>query len=180
MTRRRLSSLLCTLVLGACSTVEIVRLQPDLLRTPKGTEPIAGLQATCAGFYLFTVGIPEADLEKAVNELLMKEARKLGAHKVVQLRFDVTPSHGLWFLTKLFWVRSATAWGVAVVKIPGAEDGADDGEPGDEEDGAAARGGATKPAKARGAQPLAPTTQPGAQPPSSRPAGAGLPASEAL
>lgn len=175
MTRRRLSLVLWALVLGACSTVEIVRLQPDLLHTPKGTEPIAGLQATCAGFYLFTVGIPEADLEKAVNELLMKEARKLGAHKVVQLRFDVTPSHGLWFLTKLFWVRSATAWGVAVVKVPGEEP--------EEEKGAAGPGDAGKPGQTPAAappKPAAPATQPETEPSPAAPAGAGPAANRAL
>ena len=43
-------------------------LQPDLIQTPKGTEPLAGIQASCLGFYLFTLGIPEADLPKLFRE----------------------------------------------------------------------------------------------------------------
>ena len=115
--------LVLTSFVAGCSSVEIVRLQPDLLHTPRGTEPLAAIQVTTMGFFLFTLGLPEADLDKAVNELLLKEARKIGADKVINLRFDVTPSHGIWFLTKLLWFRVATAWGVAVVSRPeGGED----------------------------------------------------------
>ena len=110
------------LVLGGCSSVEIVRLQPDLLQTPKGTEPLAAIQVTTMGFFLMTLGLPEADLDRAVNELLLKEAKKLGADRVINLRFDVTPSHGIWYLTKLLWFRVATAWGIAVVSKAVAED----------------------------------------------------------
>jgi hypothetical protein len=98
----------------ACSSIDVVRLQPDQLRTPKGTEPIAGIQTTCLGFYLFTLGLPEADLEKAINELLMKEAKKIGADRVIDLRFDATPGGGIWWLSKLLWFRMASAWGVAI------------------------------------------------------------------
>ena len=113
--------------LGSCSSVDVVRLQPDLVQVPKGMEPVAGIQATCLGFYLFTLGLPEADLEKAVNELLMKEARELGAEKVVGLRFAATPGHGVWWLWKLLGFRGATASGVAVKSEPGAEE-ADSGD----------------------------------------------------
>jgi hypothetical protein len=103
---------------AGCSSVEIVRLQPDILHTPRGTEPLAGLQVTTMGFYFMTLGIPEADLDRAINELLIKEAKKIGADKLVGLRFDATPSHGIWFLTKLLWFRLATAWAIAVVAEP--------------------------------------------------------------
>ena len=106
-----------------CASVDVVRLQPDLLHTPRGTEPLAGIQTTCLGFYLFTVGIPEADLDKAVNELLFKEAKKLGADRVINLRFEGTPGHGIWWLTKLFGFRSAQASGIAVVAEPAAAEG---------------------------------------------------------
>lgn len=114
--------LLASIGISSCSSVEIVRLQPDILHTPKGTEPLAALQATSMGFYFFTLGIPEADLDKSINELLIKEAKKIGADKLTALRFDVTPSHGIWFLTKLLWFRVATAWAVAVVAEPADED----------------------------------------------------------
>ncbi|MCA9672224.1 MAG: hypothetical protein KC503_41805 [Myxococcales bacterium] len=100
---------------SGCSSIEVVRLQPDILHTPRGTEPLAGLQATCMGFYFFTLPIPEAHLDKVINDMLIKEAKKIGADKLVGLRFDVTPSHGIWFLTKLLWWRVATAWAIAVV-----------------------------------------------------------------
>ncbi len=109
------------LMLGSCSSVDVVRLQPDLVDVPKGMEPVAGIQATCLGFYLFTLGMPEADLEKAVNELLMKEAQKVGAQRVMNLHFDATPESGVWWLTKLLGFRSATAWGVAVREEPDDE-----------------------------------------------------------
>jgi hypothetical protein len=109
------------LLWGSCSSVDVVRLQPDLIQVPQGMEPVAGIQATCLGFYLFTLGIPEADLEKAVNELLMEEARKVGGEKVMNLRFDATPGGGIWWLLKLLGFRSATAWGVAIKAEPGAD-----------------------------------------------------------
>jgi hypothetical protein len=109
-------------LLAGCSSVDVVRLQPDQLRVPKGMEPLAGIQATCLGFYLFTLGLPEADLDKAVNELLMKEAKKLGADKVIDLHFDATPSGGIWWLSKLLGFRSATAWGIAIRAEPGGDE----------------------------------------------------------
>jgi hypothetical protein len=101
-------------VVAGCSSIDVVRLQPDQLRTPRGTEPVAGIQTTCLGFYLFTLGLPEADLEKAINDLLMKEAKKIGADRVMDLRFDATPGGGIWWLSKLFFFRMASAWGVAI------------------------------------------------------------------
>jgi hypothetical protein len=109
-------------LLVGCSSVDVVRLQPDQLNVPKGMEPLAGIQATCLGFYLFTLGLPEADLDKAVNELLMKEAKKLGADKVIDLHFDATPSGGIWWLSKLLGFRSATAWGIAIRAEPGGDE----------------------------------------------------------
>jgi hypothetical protein len=105
----------------SCSSVDVVRLQPDLIEVPEGMEPVAGIQATCIGFYIFTLGLPDADLEKAVNELLMTEARKLGAERVMNLRFEATPESGIWWLTKLLGFRSASASGVAIKREPGGE-----------------------------------------------------------
>ena len=101
---------------SSCASVDVVRIQPGTVKVPKGMEVLAGIQAVSMGFYFFTLGIPEADLDKTINEMLLKKAKALGADKVINLRFDVTPSHGIWFLTKLFWWRVATAWGVAVVE----------------------------------------------------------------
>jgi len=120
---RRLTLGAGIIVLSSCSSVDVVRLQPDLLHVPEGMEPVAGIQATCLGFYLFSLGMPDADMEQAVNELLMKEARAIGADKVMDLRFQTTPGHGIWWLIKLLGFRSATAWGIAIKAEPGAEAG---------------------------------------------------------
>ncbi len=105
---------------AGCSSVDVVRLQPDQLQVPKGMEPLAAIQTTTLGFYFFTLGLPEADLEKAVNELLMKEAKKLGADRVMDLHIDATPGGGIWWLSKLLWFRMASASGVAIRAEPGA------------------------------------------------------------
>jgi hypothetical protein len=116
-------------LLSACSSIDVVRLQPDQFYAPKGMEPVAGIQATCVGFYLFTLGLPEADLEKAVNELLMKTAKKIGADRVTDLHFDATPGGGLWWLTKLLGFRTATASGVAIRAENGGDEGGSDATP---------------------------------------------------
>jgi hypothetical protein len=121
--RRFVALAACFVLIGSCSSVDVVRLQPDLVHVPKGMEPVAGIQATCLGFYLFSLGLPDADLEKAVNELLMKEARAIGAEKVMNLRFETTPGGGIWWLIKLLGFRSASAWGVAIKTEAGAENG---------------------------------------------------------
>ncbi len=117
---------LCTLtlilvLLPACASVDVVRLQPDLLQTPKGTEPLAGIQVECVGFYLFTIGIPECDMDRAVNDLLFKEARKLGAERLINLKFEGTPGGGIWWLTKLLGLRFASASAVALMVEAGEE-----------------------------------------------------------
>ena len=109
------------LLLCSCATVDVVRLQPGLLQVPEGTEPLAGIRARCVGFYLFTLGIPDCDMDKVVNELLFAEARKLGAERLLDLRFDGTPEGGIWWLTKLFWFRSSTASAIAVMLEDGGE-----------------------------------------------------------
>ena len=111
---RRLLPLLLLLI-TSCATVDVVRLQPDLLQVPEGTEPLAGIKAECVGFYLFTLGIPDCDMDKVVNELLFAEARKLGAERLLNLRFEGTPEGGIWWLTKLLWFRTASASAIAVM-----------------------------------------------------------------
>ncbi len=114
--------LLVLICLASCASVDVVRLQPDLLQVPRGTEPLAGIQVQCVGFYLFTMGIPECDMDRAVNELLFKEARKLGAERLVDLKFEGTPGDGIWWLTKLLGFRTASASAIAVMVESGGED----------------------------------------------------------
>jgi len=110
--------------LVGCASVTVVRLQPDLIKTPPGTEPLAGIQTTCTGFYIATLGIPEADLDCAINDLLHKAARELGASALIGLRFEVTPDNGIWWLTKLLGVRTARASAIAVVNLDTEKDDA--------------------------------------------------------
>lgn len=112
-----LAALVCG---GGCSSIEVVRLQPGMLRVPPKTEPLAAIQVSCVGFYAFTLGIPTCDLEKVINELLLKKAGELGAYKLLRLRFRQTPEGGIWWLTKLLWFRTARAWAIAVVREPSA------------------------------------------------------------
>ena len=166
-TGRAVAAIAAVLVFAVgCSSVEIVRLQPDILHTPRGTEPLAALQATCMGFYFFTLGLPEADLDKAVNELLIAEAKKIGADKLINLRFDVTPSHGFWFITKLLWFRVATAWAVAVIAD------SEDEEQGDDLGGPKHPGGSARPAESTPKEP-APEKPAPQSAPSSRPGSPG-------
>jgi hypothetical protein len=147
-------TLLVAFMLAAwgCSSVEVVRLQPDLLKTPRGTEPLAGIQASCIGFYVFTLGAPECDLDRVVNELLMKKARQIGAKNLTVLRFSGTPETGVWWLTKLLWFRTARATAIAVMAS-------------DDDDAVSAPTPAKTPSVA-----TQPATQPAATQPGSRPA----------
>jgi len=114
--------LICTIVCcSSCTSLEVVRLRPDLLQTPRGTEPLAAIQATCVGFYLFTLGIPNCDMDKVLNQMLATAARKLGAKRLIQVHHEGTPEGGIWWLTKLFWWRTARATGIAVVAEPADE-----------------------------------------------------------
>ncbi|PID38224.1 MAG: hypothetical protein CSB49_06680 [Proteobacteria bacterium] len=103
---------------SACSSLEVVRLEPGLIKTPPKTEPLAAIQVSCVGFYLFTLGIPTCDLEKVVNEILIAKAREIGASKLLSLRFRQTPESGVWWLTKLLWFRTARVSAIAVVAQP--------------------------------------------------------------
>ena len=83
------------------------------------------------------------------------------ADKLIDLRFDVTPSHGIWFLTKLLWFRVATAWGIAVRARAAVDDDAD-----------------LRPRDGRAAPPASPPS-PASKPtraPSSAPSGSSAPA----
>lgn len=118
----RTSMLLSVLLLASCASVDVVRIQPGMLQVPEGTEPLAGIRVQCVGFYLFTMGIPECDMDRAVNELLFKEARKLGAERLVELKFDGTPGDGVWWLTKLLGFRTASASAIALMPVAGGEE----------------------------------------------------------
>jgi hypothetical protein len=130
LTRSRQSWLVAAaLACAACSSVSTVRLQPEAIDTGPGLRPIAAVQADAISGYLLFVPIPGGvDLDRVVNRMLVAAAKTMGADKVANLRFSVTPDSGVWALRKLLGWRSARASGVAVQVTalppdPGAEFG---------------------------------------------------------
>jgi hypothetical protein len=99
----------------ACATVTTVRLQPDAIAVGPGLRPIAGLQADAVSAYLLFIPLPGGvKLDRVVNEMLVATAKAMGADKVADLRFDITPEAGIWALRRILGWRSARASGIAV------------------------------------------------------------------
>jgi len=102
-------------LVGGCSTVSTVRLQPENVDVGPGMRPVAAIQANVTSFYLLFIPMPGGvDLDRAVNRMLIVTAKTMGADKIVNLQFDVTPDGGVWTLRRLFGYRSAEAKGIAV------------------------------------------------------------------
>lgn len=117
------------LTLTACTSVSTVRLQPETVHAGQGLRPIAGIQANATSFYVLFLPIAgEVSLDKVVNKMLVVTAKTMGADKVTNLHFDMTPDSGIWALRKLLGWRSAQASGIAVqVSAIPADPGADEG-----------------------------------------------------
>lgn len=117
------------LALASCSSISTVRLQPDNVEVGPGLRPVAAIQANASSFYVAFIPIPGGvDLDRVVNRMLIVAAKTMGADKVVDLRFEVTPDDGIWTLRKLLGWRSAEAAGIAVQVVTPADDPrADDG-----------------------------------------------------
>lgn len=125
-----------SLAAAACTSVSTARLQPETVHVGPGARPIAAIQANAASFYLLFVPIAgEASLDKVINRKLIVAAKTMGADKVANLSFDVTPDGGIWALRKLLGWRSARASGIAVQMTgaapdPAADDGPEPAAPG--------------------------------------------------
>ena len=106
---------LCGLLLSACTSVTTVRLQPETVDVGPGLRPVAAIQAnvTC-GYLLFLPLGASVSLDKVVNQMLIVTAKTMGADKVTNLTFDITPEGGIWSLRKILGWRSAQANGIAV------------------------------------------------------------------
>ena len=102
------------LMLTGCTSLSTVRLQPDAIEVGPGLRPIAGIQANVISAYVLFIPIPGVDLDKAVNQMLVVAAKTMGADKVANLQFDITPEGGFWAWRKLLGWRSARASGIAV------------------------------------------------------------------
>jgi hypothetical protein len=105
---------------AACSTISTVRLQPENVEVGPGMRPIAAIQANATSFYLLFIPIPgHVDLDRVVNRMLIVAAKTMGADKIVDLEFDVTPEGGVWVLRKFLGYVSAEAKGIAVqIDVP--------------------------------------------------------------
>ncbi len=98
-----------------CTSVSTVRLQPEAVNVGPGMRPIAGIQANAISGYLLFIPIPGGvDLDQVVNRMLVVAAKRMGADKITNLQFDITPADGIWALRKLLGYRSAQASGIAV------------------------------------------------------------------
>lgn len=105
---------LAALVAG-CSAVTTVRLQPEAIEAGKGLRPIAGIQANATSAYILFIPVPGGvSLDRVVNQMLVVTAKTMGADKVTNLSFEVTPESGVYALRKLIGWRSARASGIAV------------------------------------------------------------------
>lgn len=98
-----------------------VRVQPENVAVGPGLRPIAAIQVNVTSAYLLFIPIPGGvELDRVVNRMLIVAAKTMGADKVANLSFDITPDGGVWVLRKLVGWRSAQASGVAVqVEAPG-------------------------------------------------------------
>lgn len=115
---------------AACSSISTVRLQPDQIAVAPGLRPLAAIQADVISAYLLFVPVPGGvDLDRAVNRMLIVAAKTMGADKIVDLRFSVTPEHGIYALRRLLGWRSAHASGIAVQIVAPPTDGAADQGP---------------------------------------------------
>lgn len=80
-----------------CTSVESATVSPTDV-TAQGGDAVALVQANVLGFTLFfhLVDVVNADLDVAVNRLIVEEAKAMGAAKVDLKSFHTTPRHGVW------------------------------------------------------------------------------------
>jgi hypothetical protein len=126
---RRIALLALATALAACSSISTVRLQPENVEVGPGLRPVAAIQANATSGYVLFIPLPGGvSLDRVVNRMLIVAAKTMGADKIVNLQFDVTPDDGIWTLRKVLGWRSARAAGIAVqVETPAADPGADEG-----------------------------------------------------
>lgn len=100
-------------LLTACSSIEVVRLQPETVDVGPGQRPIAGLQATATSFYFLFLPIPGGiNLDRLVNRMLIVAAKTMGADKVTGVHFHLECPDAC--LSKLFGTVQGDATGIAV------------------------------------------------------------------
>lgn len=121
-------ALLLSMTASACSHVSTVRLQEEAIEVGPGLRPLAAVQANAISGYILFIPIPGVDLDRVINQMLVVTAKTIGADKIADLEFDVTPDGGVWALRKLLGWRSGRASGIAVqVTAPASDPDADQG-----------------------------------------------------
>ena len=126
--RRLILACVVTLI-ASCASISTVRVQPENVEAGPGLRPIALIQANVVSAYVLFIPIPGGvTLDRVVNRMLIVAAKTMGADKIVDLRFHVTPDTGIYTLRRLIGWRSASASGIAVqVETPAADPTADEG-----------------------------------------------------
>ena len=99
-----------------CTSVESATVSSSEI-VASGGEAVAVIQASAMGIsaIFHIVDIVTADLDVAVNKLLVAEAKAMGATKVDLKSAATTPKHGIFQLFgNIIGFPSATAMGIAV------------------------------------------------------------------
>jgi hypothetical protein len=123
MTKLALAAALATILTAGCSHTQTVRLQADAVHAGPGLRPVAGIQSNATSFYFLFLAVPGGvSLDHVVNQMLVVTAKTMGADKIANLHFDMTPDGGIWALRKLLGWRSARASGIAVQVTAAAPD----------------------------------------------------------
>jgi hypothetical protein len=108
----------------ACTSVEYARLPKAVGAPTAAGQPIAAIQVSRMGLYVLGVAIADCDLD-LLFALLAEAGQKVGADRLVDVHFDITPSAGLWwFFTRVLpFPPTARAWAIAVRAAPAPPDG---------------------------------------------------------
>ena len=121
--------LIGALAASGCSSLSIARVQPENVAVSPGLRPVAVIRASAiTGYFLFIPLPGGVSLDRVVKRMLIVAAKTIGADKIANLTFDVTPDSGIWALRKVLGWRTAHASAIAVqVEAAPADPGADDG-----------------------------------------------------
>jgi Zn-dependent alcohol dehydrogenase len=114
--KKMLLAAIASAALVGCTSVESATVSSSEI-VASGGESVAVIQASAIGisaiFYL--VDIVTADLDVAVNKLLVAEAKAMGATKVDLKGASTNPRHGIFALFgNILSFPTATAMGIAV------------------------------------------------------------------
>jgi len=113
--KRSLVAVMCAALL-ACTSIDSTVVAGNEIVTSEG-EAIAVIQASTIGWTLFLhlVTLIDNDLDKAINKMLIAEAKSMGANKIDLKGAATTPRNGLFSLSALFMAfPGSTAVGVAI------------------------------------------------------------------